>query len=184
MSDVYEMLKRAYGFDGRMNEKVLDEIKAQGIGAKEESENALVDGNWQVRAAALRVLGILEMEADNAKIKPLLNDSHPEVRKNAIFALRKLKDATAIPLLLKSLKDPNGAIWVEAGFAVTELSSETTIPFFTMALNDYDWSVRAVALSSLSKLSSPNVLSIMKQHVQREGNELCKAIIERTIRAR
>lgn len=105
-------------------------------------------------------------------IEPLMfamNDSHYEIRTNAISTLGELKARSALPNILEKIEDSNEHPWVrQAGTrALRYLGGEEQIPLLVDLINDKDIGVRREAIWSLSAVAGSSVISVLRKELEK-----------------
>lgn len=79
-------------------------------------------------------------------------------RKKEFKSFGKRKDKTAIPLLIKGMKDKNPDIRTSATWALANIADKSTIPYLIEALKDDDYRVRGNAVWGLGEIGDDSVV--------------------------
>jgi HEAT repeat protein/beta-lactamase regulating signal transducer with metallopeptidase domain len=119
---------------------------------------ALTDQNADVRERAARAIGALGARGRLtdpkyvAIVAGLLKDPAPDVRMQAIAALRRIGRQDAVPLLLPMLKDMDKGVRELAADALGDIGDPRAIDALTAALKDAEPEVRQEAASALGRI--------------------------------
>ena len=111
-------------------------------------------------------------EAGNKKSVPLLiyvlnalKDKNPYVRATAAKVLGEIGDKTAVPALIKALKDENADVCTAAAKALEKIG-KTAVPALIKALKDENPDVRTAAAEALGKIGDkravPHLIKALK----------------------
>jgi HEAT repeat protein/beta-lactamase regulating signal transducer with metallopeptidase domain len=84
-----------------------------------------------------------------------LSDSDAQVRKEAVFALGKLRAAGSARAIAAALQDSDAEVRQQAAFALGQLRSEVSVNALIGALEDKDAEVRQQAVFALGQIRSP-----------------------------
>ncbi len=105
-------------------------------------------------AGALLTIGI---EALPLLLNVLNDDSDPQQRCGAAWALGVIDDCGGLPALVHALDDSDLAVRLQALAAIGRLRDTAAIPFLTHLLKDQQWDIREAAAEALDKIDAPKV---------------------------
>jgi HEAT repeat protein len=118
--------------------------------------NALRDSAWQVREEAATTLGKFGYSNSiAAALRQAMEDDHWQVRLRAARSLGRLRDQSALPLLIESLLHPAGNLRREAAIALGEIGDARAIDALRAASADPDPEVRKAARLATERLVRP-----------------------------
>ncbi len=104
---------------------------------------------WSVKAAMVTALGDIGDKRASATIKKALKDKHWWVGAKAVEAAVKLKDYTAVPLLIELLRSNNITVFKAARDALHAIKHRKAVAPLVKALGDPNEYVRGVASAVL-----------------------------------
>lgn len=104
---------------------VYEQLNLQGSEYEKQLIFFLESDCWQVRLAALRILGFIKSPEGKVEIRKLLNDSLVQVRREAINTLGEIGDFSDIADILKMLKDKDLSVREAAAEALSKLRWQT-----------------------------------------------------------
>ena len=134
------------------------------------------DKFWAVRREAVTVAGQLVAKSDSLKLllKPALmtatKDAKPQVRSNAIAALRWYKGNDVTALLSAALNDSSYSVLTTALYGLTKVDSVHALPVVKQYLN-YPSHQNMVANSALNALAQLDTVEAVKVAIGRLGKE-------------
>lgn len=142
-----------------------------------EIKKLLKDENKDVREAAeeaLKFLGVPESEIEKAKetsgevikLRQQLNDTNPEVRNAAVWAMWELGAKEAIPDIIKLLQDNDPVIRQSATIVLSNFVAKEAIPDITKLLQDNEFRVRLEAVSALGNIRAKESIPEMTKLLQ------------------
>ncbi len=166
-----------------------DEIRAEGAVAGlialdesarpallEASRSATDDGRWWI----VRTLAELP-STRTVDLVPFLEDPAPEVRQAAALGLGAHPDETAIPNLIRALRDPDSMTAALAANALGKLGTSSTPALLEVLAGDAPQTVRVLVMRTLAELKDHRAIrtmmkaldedSALVQHWAREGLE-------------
>jgi putative heme-binding domain-containing protein len=119
-----------------------------------------------VRAAAALALGkIGQADGVSPKIRPLVDDAEPDVRRSAISALGALKDREALPVLLIAAEKEETRF--EASMALVAVPDTKALQVFLRGLTDKNQALRdasGAALGSIRDNAAPILDQLALRH--------------------
>ena len=92
---------------------------------------------------------------------PELDDQNPDVRAAAVQAIRKAKDADAVPSLIAHLEDPDERVGLYIAQALAELAPPEVVPLLQAPLLRADASGRWRAAYVLGERKEPRAVSVL-----------------------
>ena len=92
---------------------------------------------------------------------PALDDPSPDVRAAAVQAIRKAKDADAVPSLIAHLEDPDERVGLYIAQALAELAPPEVVPLLQAPLLRADASGRWRAAYVLGERKEPRAVSVL-----------------------
>jgi len=114
---------------------------------------ALRDAAWQVREEAATTLGKFQLqEHDRAALRGSLEDDRWQVRLRAARSLGRLRDITAVSLLIEGLVHTAGNLRKECAIALSEVGDARAVPALRAAAADPDPEVRKAIRLALQRL--------------------------------
>ena len=144
------------------------EVPARSIGAGD----TLLDINWvplyeDWKTGIQRILSVIKPIPP--KIQNLiyaLRSEDSDVRDQAIEALRKIGDPSAVIALIETLKDEDKNVRKDAAKALMKIGSEAkaAVPNLIEALKDKDYAVRRWAAQALENINTPEALKALKEY--------------------
>jgi hypothetical protein len=147
----------------RLNEGFYELRRAAtvGLGYSRNAEAAavlaqgpLADGDFRLRAAAVRALGVLGAPGTLALLLPRLDDESPEVRWEAAFVLARLGQPEAVPALVARLDDAHAEVRRQSALALGMLGARSARErIAALAAGDPDARTRGGAAAALAQLS-------------------------------
>ncbi|MDQ7051391.1 MAG: HEAT repeat domain-containing protein [candidate division KSB1 bacterium] len=142
-------------------------IQALGkIGSTESLDllhDALRDPLPIIRGEAAVALGIMgyrkvPLPSQAAVLALLLEETLPEVRWRAMFALMRLADTSAAALMIKGLEDVDARVRMNAARGLGNIRATLAVePLTRVAQNDPDWRVRVNATRTLGAIAPADV---------------------------
>ncbi len=144
---------------GPLADKTLEDVPAliEALEAPEMGTRwnaALLLGELGAKAAVPALLARVE------------KDENARVRRRAIEALGKLRDVSAVPVLLQALKDSDRFVRRDAVRALGNLGDQSVIPAVLALLKDPEGFVRRDAALVLGELGDPSVLADLQTAAQ------------------
>jgi HEAT repeat protein len=127
------------------------------------SHSADVDGRWW----AVRTLAATP-QTRTEDLLPFLSDSAPEVRQAAALALSAHPDESAIPALIRALRDEDSMVGSLAGNALVQVGT-ASVPSLLEVLNEAPQAVRILALRALSELKDHRAIPAMMKVMDEES---------------
>ena len=103
--------------------------------------------NANIRNAAMEIYTALGTRAFRS-LSELLEDHDPEVRLFCVNVLCEIRDSRALPLLFRSINDPDINVRAASAEAMGKIGDPEALGFLQKALGDVQW----VALASVSAL--------------------------------
>ena len=100
-------------------------------------------------------------ETRQAPDYPALDDPSPDVRAAAVQAIRKAKDAEAVPALVAHLEDSDERVGLYIAQALTELAPPDVVPLLLVPLLRSDASGRWRAAYVLGERKEPRAVSVL-----------------------
>jgi HEAT repeat protein len=153
---------------------VLDESARPAL--LEASLSATDDGRWWI----VRTLAELP-SARTVDLVPFLEDPAPEVRQAVALGLGAHPDETAIPSLVRALRDPDSMTAALAANALVKVGTTSTPALLEVLAGDAPQTVRALVMRTLAELKDHRAIHVMLkaldedsalvQHWAREGLE-------------
>lgn len=116
---------------------------------------AAVQGTW---AAAKESI---VLDARPAPDYPALDDQDPEVRAQAVQAIRETKDLAAIPTLVAHIEDPDERVGLYIAQALVELAPPDVVPLLQVPLLRSDARGRWRAAYVLGERREPRAVSVL-----------------------
>lgn len=121
------------------------------FGFVDDEINLLKSKHWWVRAQAAHDIGLLHAKRGIAALTEALEDSHPDVRNQAIESLAVLVGVNALGTILRLSK--NISSWVASELSVIVMRfKETAVPFLIKALDSSDKSVVIFSIEMLAEI--------------------------------
>lgn len=119
---------------------------------------ALNDPISIIKTSAIQELGKRKVKEAIPKIAELLEkDESPIVRDNAAFALGEIGDTSAIPYLIKALKDKDEWVRKSAIKALGILKAKEAIPALIELVNDSSQTVRKSLARTLGQIGDKDI---------------------------
>lgn len=92
---------------------------------------------------------------------PALEDPNPDVRAEAVQAIRKARDAEAVPALVAHIEDPDERVGLYIAQALVELAPPDVVPLMMVPLMRADASGRWRAAYVLGERKEPRAVSVL-----------------------
>ena len=92
---------------------------------------------------------------------PALDDPSPDVRAAAVQAIRKAKDADAVPSLMAHIEDPDERVGLYIAQALAELAPPEVVPLLLVPLLRSDASGRWRSAYVLGERKEPRAVSVL-----------------------
>jgi HEAT repeat protein len=127
---------------------------------------ALRDGTWDVRWAALQALWALDMPAMPG-LAEALQELEDDLRSRAALTLRQLS-TSMLPTLLRLLRDPNWNVRRGAAWALGAAHDAAALPALVDALYDDDPLVSVEAAAALGRLRCPAAIPWLQAAIDHE----------------
>ena len=155
----------------------LGKLKAKG--AVKGIADKLASPSAAVRVAAAQALGAIgDPQGVSVKLRGLIADEKPEVRRAAIGAIAALKDREAIPALLTAAEKEDTRF--EASLALTAFPDTRAIHILVRNLTDKNQELRKASVAALSSIRDQAIPTLEKLA---ERHELSPAAIPELQRA-
>lgn len=118
----------------------------------------------EVRAAAARVIGRLQVDQAGDALVKAINDSHAEVRYAAMRALGSLREAHAIAPLSEQFEYYKKGEGASAALeALADIASPASVALFKAHLDDKDASLRRAAIEGLGRTGDTSQLDTIQK---------------------
>lgn len=101
--------------------------------------------------------------ASHQQAYPELSDPDPDVRADAVQAIRQKKDAAAVPALVDHLEDPDQRVGLYIAQALVELASDTELALLRAALWRVDADGRWRAAFVLGERRDPRAIPVLER---------------------
>ncbi len=92
---------------------------------------------------------------------PDLDDPNPDARAAAVQAIRKAKDADAVPALVAHIEDPDERVGLYIAQALVDLAPPDVVPLLLVPLLRFDASGRWRAAYVLGERKEPRAVSVL-----------------------
>ena len=130
----------------------------------------LKDPESGVREATVYALGLIGDKRATGPLTQMLNNStYPVPADDIIWALGKIKDETAVNVVLARLTDENAVIRARAAIALGEIGAVTAINSLIEALQDEERIVRSSALQALGMIEDEGAILALLGALQSEA---------------
>lgn len=159
--------------------------KLIGLAGRTEQAHSLVplvdDPDVRVRCRAIEALGEIDGpgEETRGRIAALLEDRDSNIRMHAALALGKWRLASALPLLVCGLADPNPNVRGAAAWSLGNLGDERAVEPLVRALEDGGESVRVCAYRALDAFGPKALPALGEARGRTDG--AFRAILDRLI---
>ena len=113
-------------------------------------------------AVALGIMGYrkLPLPSQAAELAPLLQETLPEVRWRAMYALMRLSDSSAVQWMISGLRDVDARVRMNAARALGNIRATAAVDSLTpVAQTDPDWRVRVNASRALGAIAPADITS-------------------------
>lgn len=138
--------------------------------AVEPLSTLLKDPESGVRRATVYALGLIGDKRATGPLTQKLNDStYPVPADDVIWALGKIKDETAVSVILERLTDENAVIRARAAIALGEIGAVTAVNSLIEALQDEERIVRSSALQALGMIEDERAILALLGALQSES---------------
>jgi HEAT repeat protein len=130
----------------------------------------------EIRAAAARVIGRLQVKSAGEPLINAVNDSQPPVRFAAMRALGDIREETAIEALTRQLehyRKGEGAWSALDGLA--RIGHPSSIPVFTARLTDRDAFVRRAAIEGLGRARGSDAIAALENVAVNDSSDMVRA---------
>jgi len=121
------------------------------LGFVDEELHLIRSRRWWIRAHAARTLGLLGAKKAIAALTALLEDSHPDVRHQAMQSLVKLVGPDALRTILRISRNLSRWTTIELSVVVSSFKG-TAVPYLIEALRSRDQSVVLFATEMLAEI--------------------------------
>lgn len=143
------------------------------VGLDSPEEIGLLCALWQVAKE--------KSKAGVAEIAPSINHRNPLVRRAALLALGKTKDAAAVPLLEQGLVDAEGSVRAMAAQALRDVSGPSSARALLECIDRHgNHPLLEVAVVTLSRLR-PSPLDALKQAAAEHANPVVRQAAMRAL---
>lgn len=121
----------------------------------------LANPSWQVRAAAVDILGEMDGPEAVRALTASLNDTERDVRAKAAKGLGKLRDASSSLPLIEHMDDPHWVVRLHVTRASGQIRDPAAVEHVLKRLNDINWQVRKAAAEALGRFGGSAFLSLL-----------------------
>lgn len=167
MLDLSTLLNELASGDDARAEKVVQALADLGAAAQPEllklTRSASEDNRWW----AVRVLAIAP-HTRTEDLTPLLNDSAPQVRAAAVFALGERADPEAVSALVSALADEDSLTASLAGNALVKIGSPAALSLLRIK-SEAPLRVRILALRALAEIKDYRAIALFMQALNEES---------------
>ncbi len=156
------------GLAGWTRDRALESMKTFGPDMIESVLDLLVDPDFEIRIAALQLVGSFQHPKTLPAIIPLLKDEDWWLRISAAESLGKIGDARAGQALVALLGDPE-ARWAAID-ALGRIGDERALPAMAALLKSDEVEVRIEVLMALKHFDHPRVTEVLLQVAKSDSN--------------
>ena len=136
------------------------------------------DWTRDLRRKMTFTLGLCEHQYAVTSLASAAQDGDPIVRTNAIGALATLRNAEALPVLIRALDDPNASVRRQAARALGELNDAGAADELLRALKDPDPDVVAAAVNALVNLKDERTPTALVRLLCTDSDRLARAALQ------
>jgi len=158
-------------WNGDMTDQVIIQIKDLGRDLIPVLFRAYESAEWQLRRAYIWALGHLQDRASGVLLIQALQSDVSILRREAIIALRFVRDVQAVSLLIPCLNDLDMGVR-RATVKTLQAYGTSALPAITRMLNSEDIQAQRVALGVLGKINDPNTIPSIIPFIQHDDVDL------------
>ena len=133
--------------------KILASVN--GTTGKKLIMNALSDGDWQVRLAAVKALSKMQAPESVEPLIERLADKEPHMRTLALDALTSIGDKRAAKPVLELLRDDDLLVRQQATDCLIRVADSTIVPDLIQLMRQEDVNIRRCVVEVLKHLKDP-----------------------------
>lgn len=140
--------------------RVAEVLVALGKPAMARVREAVAGEDERVKAYAVQILGMMEIEDSIEVFQECLKDTSVEVRRAAATVLAEKNPREAVPAFLEAIKDPDAKVRLQAVNALGNAGSQDALEVLAVAAGDENWGVAVSAVRALSKLGDKGMKTL------------------------
>ena len=121
----------------------------------------IANQSWQIRAAAIDILGEMDEPEAVRALTAALNDTERDVRAKAAKGLGKLRDASSAMPLIEHMDDPHWVVRMHVTRASGLIRDPAAVEHILKRLNDINWQVRKAAAEALGRFGGSAFVALL-----------------------
>jgi len=123
---------------------------------------------WQVRAAAVDILGEIALPEAAGALRDALEDTDRDIRAKAAKGLGRIRDRTAAPQLIRHITDPFWVVRLHSARALGLIGESAAMGHIKQRLTDENWQVRRVASEALGEIGDEGIAVLLEVFLESE----------------